>query len=353
MKSFLLHYLSVGVLTTAVLSAHAETIKYPSAPEERASGVTLTPMVGQFNFDSDRNLDDELYTGIGIGYRFSNPYSVEFVYAEADETSAAGAALGDVKQYRLEMLYDIANYGNFTPYLSLGAAHNEFTVNTPTNDDEGALSAGLGAYYHFTDNIALRGDLRLLRGVGDTKASDLMFGLGLQFFLGKTKKAAPAPAPVAAVEKPAEPTLAELCAQAGGVLEAEKCVKKSLSTERVELNVQFEYNSDKVRSDYLGKVKEFADFMTTYPTAKAVIEGHTDATGSAAYNQNLSQRRVNEVVRLLSTNYNVAADRLSAIGYGETQPIAANDTKANRAKNRRVIASVTVEVEETIQLNVK
>ncbi len=356
--SLLSRSICVGILAAATsLSVSAETFKYPTIEDDRPGGFTLTPLVGQYNLDGDRTLDDETYFGFGVGYRFSDPYMVEFAYTTADAKTKAGADQGDIKQYRLEMLFDVAEYGNWTPYLSLGGARTEFGNNVTVIDDEGAMTAGFGTRYNFSERVALRGDARYIKAVGDSKAADVLLGLGLQVFLGETSSAPVEPEVVAVAqpvaEKPAAPSFAELCAQAGGSVEGSDCVKKSLSTERVNLNVQFEYNSDKVVTDYMSEVQKLADFMSAYPSSTAVIEGHTDSTGSDVYNQNLSQRRVNEVVRLLSTNFNIAADRLSAIGYGETQPIASNDTAEGRAQNRRVVASITAEIEETITLDVK
>lgn len=351
MKYSLLRYLSVGVLATSALSVQAETFKYPEIKEDRPGGITITPVVGQYNFDSDRGLDDEGFAGIGIGYRFSDPYMLEFVYTNGDATTNGGADQGDVRQFRLEMLYDTGDIGNWSPYIAVGAASTEFGDNSTVVDEEGAVTLGFGARYNLTKTVALRGDARYIRGVGDSKGADVVLGLGLQIFLGKTATA-PAPKSVAVVE-PVKPSFAELCLDAGGLVEAGGCVKKSVSTERVNLNVQFQSNSDKVVERYLPEVKKLADFMDAYPSAKANIEGHTDARGASAYNEALSQRRVNEVVRLLSANYNISAERLSAVGYGESQPIASNDTAEGRAQNRRVVASMTVEIEETIDLNVK
>lgn len=361
MKHILLRGLSTALVSfialSASLTANAEGFKYPEIKEDRASGLTITPMIGGFSLDEDRGFDDTAYAGIGIGYRFTDPYMVEFVYLTGDADNLAGVSQGDLRQFRIEMLYDITdNESAFQPYIALGGASTEFGDNRTINDDEGALTFGIGARYHFSEAIALRGDLRHLRTIGDGNEGDLSYGLGLQFFLGGNKEKPKEVAVVEPAAKPAPapaPTFAELCAQAGGIVEAANCVKKSIVTERINLNVQFEYNSDKVRSEYLSEIAEFSDFLKSYPSATVVIEGHTDSTGSDAYNQNLSQRRVNEVVRLLINDYGVNPDSLSALGFGETQPIAPNDTDANRAKNRRVVASVTVEIEETLSLDVK
>jgi OOP family OmpA-OmpF porin len=353
MKNTFIHCLSIGVLSSslAMSVSAAGNFTYPSTDNnERSGGITFTPMIGNLNLDDDRNVDGDNVAGLGLGYRFSAPYMVEFVYLTGDAETQAGADLGDLRQYRLEMLYDIGNYGKFNPYLALGAASTEFGDNS---DDEGAISAGVGARYNFTERVALRGDARYLRAVENNKDADVYLGLGLQIFLGKTSKPAPVEE-VSFVEPKVEaPSFAERCKQAGGFVNAENCVKKVASTDKTTLNVEFETNSNVVRADYLTEIVGLASFMDEYPTVTAVIGGHTDSIGSAEYNQSLSQRRVNEVARLLSDDYGIDASRLSAIGYGETQPVVANDTAENRAKNRRVDASITVEVEETLSVEVK
>jgi outer membrane protein OmpA-like peptidoglycan-associated protein len=72
-----------------------------------------------------------------------------------------------------------------------------------------------------------------------------------------------------------------------------------------------------------------------YPKASFAIEGHTDSVGSKSSNQSLSERRANAVRDYLVAN-GIAADRLTAAGYGEDNPIADNKTRAGRAENRRV-----------------
>ena len=75
--------------------------------------------------------------------------------------------------------------------------------------------------------------------------------------------------------------------------------------------------------------------LKEYPKANFVVEGHTDSTASEKFNQKLSEARAAKVVSYLTAN-GVDASRLTSVGYGETAPIASNNTKAGRATNRRV-----------------
>jgi OOP family OmpA-OmpF porin len=70
------------------------------------------------------------------------------------------------------------------------------------------------------------------------------------------------------------------------------------------------------------------------------LEGHTDSRGAEAYNEDLSQRRADAVRAVMIDRFDVGAGRVSARGFGESQPIASNDTAAGRAENRRVITVI-------------
>jgi len=79
--------------------------------------------------------------------------------------------------------------------------------------------------------------------------------------------------------------------------------------------------------------------MQEYPKANFLIEGHTDSQGASAPNQVLSEKRANTVMNYL-VGKGVASSRLSAVGFGEDNPVADNKTKAGRAENRRVEISL-------------
>ena len=87
----------------------------------------------------------------------------------------------------------------------------------------------------------------------------------------------------------------------------------------------------------MNEIKNVSDVLVAHPDYKVILEGHTDSTGSDAYNQKLSLRRAAAVAGALQT-FGVDASRISSVGYGESKPIATNSTKAGRAQNRRVDA---------------
>lgn len=75
--------------------------------------------------------------------------------------------------------------------------------------------------------------------------------------------------------------------------------------------------------------------LNEYPNSRVEVVGHTDNTGSASYNQDLSQRRAQSVAGILTAG-GVSSGRIVAIGRGEDQPVASNSTDQGRAQNRRV-----------------
>lgn len=109
---------------------------------------------------------------------------------------------------------------------------------------------------------------------------------------------------------------------------------------RVELDVKFDFDKSVVKEESYGDIKNLADFMKQYPQTTTVVEGHTDSIGTDAYNQGLSERRANAVRDVLVNQYGVGGERVNAVGYGESQPVADNATDAGRAINRRVEAEV-------------
>lgn len=99
--------------------------------------------------------------------------------------------------------------------------------------------------------------------------------------------------------------------------------------------VTFEFDSTRITPNARVILDEVADTLLAAPGLVIEIGGHTDSRGSDSYNQTLSRERADSVIAYLRDR-GVAADQLEAEGYGETQPIASNDTEDGRELNRRV-----------------
>jgi OmpA-OmpF porin, OOP family len=119
---------------------------------------------------------------------------------------------------------------------------------------------------------------------------------------------------------------------AGATVNADGCVIK------ITLNVQFDSGKAEVKSQYLPELEQFAQALKQKPEVKVEIEGHTDNVGNAAKNKSLSEARAKAVRDVLVKKYGIAADRVTAQGYGMEKPVAGNDTPEGREKNRRVDA---------------
>jgi OmpA-OmpF porin, OOP family len=104
----------------------------------------------------------------------------------------------------------------------------------------------------------------------------------------------------------------------------------------VSYGIYFDVNSDNVKAESSGTLKEIAQVLTENPTVKIKIVGHTDGDGDAAKNLDLSKRRAASVKSELSKSFGIDASRIETDGKGKTEPIAPNDTPDNKAKNRRV-----------------
>ena len=116
-------------------------------------------------------------------------------------------------------------------------------------------------------------------------------------------------------------------------------VEVSIRGENINLSlpggVTFGTDQTTINASFYGPLNSIADVLIAYPETRLVIAGHTDSTGSASYNQDLSERRAISVRNYL-VGRGVPSSRVSTVGYGEVQPIASNSTEAGRSRNRRV-----------------
>jgi OOP family OmpA-OmpF porin len=306
------------------------------------------------------DLDDRWYLSAGIGYAFGDEdRELPGTGWDVDGGPAAfvgigktinewlnlelnvkanrydlGSGNGDWKQYgaTLDGLFFFSRDPKFSPYAVLGAGGMHSTKPGP-NYNGAVAEAGLGVMRTINEaGDTLRAEVRhrwdfadLNRPGSDDKTfDDWVLMVGVTIPLGKRAEA-PAPIPVAMAEP--EPTPAPPPAPV---------------TETVVLKgVNFCFDCDTLSSE----ARQILDtnamaLINQRPNATFEVAGHTDAVGSDAYNQNLSERRAGSV-RSYLVDQGVDASRMTAVGYGESQPVADNGTAAGRAENRRVELRIT------------
>lgn len=120
-----------------------------------------------------------------------------------------------------------------------------------------------------------------------------------------------------------------------GLLPASEMKKQLDAAGKVALQVNFATDRTEVLPDSLPQIEQVAALLKQDPSLQLAVNGHTDDSGDAAHNQTLSEGRAKSVVALLTAK-GIDAARLTAAGFGSTQPVADNGTEEGKAKNRRV-----------------
>ncbi|MGD8226939.1 MAG: OmpA family protein [Desulfobacteraceae bacterium] len=103
--------------------------------------------------------------------------------------------------------------------------------------------------------------------------------------------------------------------------------------------IMFDINRAVLKDQYEGELSELATILNKYEDTNILLEGHTDSTGTEEYNLELSKKRSQSVANYLATQ-KVNPTRFTIMGYGESQPIASNETSEGRSQNRRVEVAI-------------
>ena len=390
--------IKLKALTVACMFAGLSGLALNSAAEENERPYSIFATTGQYFFDNDLNVDDDFPLTLGLGYDFSSKWGGEVSYTKiSTELENAVNTDVDVEHIQLDGLYylgdaDSLRTSTWKPYLVGGVGKRDLEV---ANFDNGSsfVNLGAGAKARLAERLQFRGDVRAYHDLDDSY-TDYGVNLGLAYLFGSQSTVTKSSKPVAAQPAPAnvEPAFIDSdkdgvedakdnCSQTpAGVsvdrqgcpidsdkdgvadyldqcadtkpiykVDAKGCAQSLAETVTVSLNVKFGNNSDKLTGDYSSQIQELADFMNKFSDTSVVVEGYTDDRGNADYNQRLSQKRAEAVRNELINQYSISADRVSAKGYGEANPIASNDTAEGRAKNRRVVAQVSSSVEKIIE----
>lgn len=350
MRNLKLKSLAIGVAAVMGAAAHADQL-------------LINPGASWYYFDTERDIQNsEAYT-LGLEYiigdRIGIAASAMTASPKWDENSAGATEDPDYLAYSIDALYYFGDASaKVRPYAVLGVGEGEFEFDE-TDLVETQLNAGAGVRYLVAPNTTVRGDVRVIHGLDDETIDETInLGVSYAFDLGAPKKAAPAPAPAPApvpVEQPKDtdgdgvldPNDKCPNTRAGAKVDTNGCELVKTQVESIRLNVQFPTASAVVAPRYNSEIQKVADFLKKYPDVSAVIEGHTDAQGKDEYNQKLSSSRANAVRDVLIKNFSIDAARVTAVGYGESKPLATNDTPAGRQENRRVVAVLQKEVAVT------
>jgi OOP family OmpA-OmpF porin len=309
-----------------------------------------------FDDDGDRLIDDT-FGGLQlqVGREMTQRFSLEGLLSYHDidgfpaqkHTELGVNAIGKFMPERLVSPYVFGGLG----YLHADVDLPDFGGLPTAGEASGSATAtaGIGIEVAFGDSPwSMRAEYRARQTFSDSLL-DMIGSIGVQYSFGGGEKRA-APVAVAAAEPTPEPQAAppapvppadtdgdgitdgrDRCpgTPAGTVVDPDGCEQIRLK------NVYFDTESAVLSARAQGKLDATAEMLARHPELKVEIAGHADSRGPEDYNQALSERRADTVRRYLETK-GIDAARMTARGYGESQPVASNDTVLGQADNRRV-----------------
>ena len=348
-----------NILLTSILCASSI---FASSNPSKMYNYEVTPFASGILSDSKAGLKDKNYYngGISLGKNLDDLFinQVEISYMRSDNlgyknstgtTNINRAFINAIKKFEIT--------DRFAAYGLAGLGYQDVTQELGELEDSPIFNYGVGLRYDIPYyGIAVKSDIRHLIATKNTQ-SDFMYTLGLAMPLGKKYSdidKAKIPLIEEVVQKKETPVAQELPMEKvtindddrDGVLNSKDLcpntspgvkVNKDGCFETINLNINFDNNSAEIKNEYRKNLEAFAKMLKENNTMTAVIEAHTDSKSSEIYNQKLSERRAASVVNALK-ELNINSSRLKSIGYGESQPIATNDTEEGKALNRRVTA---------------
>ena len=297
--------------------------------------VGIGPAGGFSTFQDDlENFGNSLGFNARGGYRFNDYFAAEALYEYMDDFGTTLIARNrvaghvDIQTSNFSLLGKlILPTGTlFEPYVVGGVgflnANGDGEINTPgvrlegtDSDTEFAGRVGGGFDVWITKHIAAYVDAAYVMPTGGlSNLRYVSLGGGIKYSFAPPRAVPPAP-PVAQAPpaRPAPPTRRKIVLR----------------------GVHFDFNKATIRADARPVLDEAIATLKQEGGIAVIAEGHTDNVGSDAYNMKLSQRRANAVRDYLTAG-GISPKRITAEGFGESHPVATNDTADGRAQNRRV-----------------
>ncbi|NOJ12445.1 OmpA family protein [Vibrio splendidus] len=302
--------------------------------------------------------DDAIGAGIYSGYNFSDKFGIELSsdflgdYKTSFSKNGTTAAFSDpLIAISLTPMYRLAVQQEFDVFFKAGPAYISHG-----GEDDVVLSAGIGLEKQLSSDWAVRVEYQYFDDFDDNYVQDLnsnllSVGVSYNFGTGNTTASAAAAttSAVAVTQAPSEPiTEPAVVVEEKTTVVVTKAQTESYSQE------MFATNSTELSTDGKIALMPLVEVLKAHPQSSVAVVGHTDSTGAAEYNMMISKKRAAAVAAYIEEQ-GIEADRITASGEGEENPIASNDTAEGRAQNRRVDATIPgfeyqeeVKVEEVI-----
>ncbi len=356
------------LLCAALLSGLA--VAQAASAQEFDDRWYLTGSVGINVQDNDRNTEDAPFGTIGLGKMISPNWSID---GELNYQNPSFENDPNLNWSQYGISFDLRRHfwlsnDTWHPYLLAGLgyqqAEEEYDAfpnpDSPGNREDGNFAAKLGAGLQAdVGRVKVRTELAYRIDFDDQAIgpsydgsiddgddfADLLASIGVVIPLGPEPTTAPPPPPPA-------PSCADMdddgdgvnncddkCpgSQAGQTIGPDGCpVQVSIDLK----GVNFDFDKSTLRPDAVSILAEATEILKRYPDLRVEVAGHTDAVGTDAYNQGLSERRAKAVYDYLTSNGIDASRLVGPIGYGESRPIDTNDTAEGRARNRRTELNV-------------
>ncbi|MEZ9567350.1 OmpA family protein [Vibrio splendidus] len=302
--------------------------------------------------------DDAIGAGIYSGYNFNDKFGIELSsdflgdYKTSFSKNGTTAAFSDpLIAISLTPMYRLAVQQEFDVFFKAGPAYISHG-----GEDDVVLSAGIGLEKQLSSDWAVRVEYQYFDDFDDNYVQDLnsnLLSVGVSYNFGTgntTASAATATASAVAVtQAPSEPiTEPAVVVEEKTAVVVTKAQTESYSQE------MFATNSTELSTDGKIALMPLVEVLKAHPQSSVAVVGHTDSTGAAEYNLMISKKRAAAVAAYIEEQ-GIEADRITASGEGEENPIASNATAEGRAQNRRVDATIPgfeyqeeVKVEEVI-----
>jgi OOP family OmpA-OmpF porin len=281
--------------------------------------------------DDDRDNGYKLFAG----YQLNDNFALEAGYFDLGQfgSRAIKDQVGALKTrtktkgFNIDLVGSLPMTEKLSAFARAGAHYSEAKDRFQGSDDvivtdrhrrerDVDMKWGGGLQYDFTQKFAMRleAERYAINDVIGSNGKISMYSLGALYRFGE-QNSAPAKAVVEPVTQRSAKLTEEYCSM---------------------LDIQFEINNDEIQREDLERLAVVGTFLKKYPDTNAVVEGHTDNIGTPEANQKLSRDRAESVMTYLVREQRVASNRISAVGYGDTRPIADNSTEDGKRANRRI-----------------